>query len=347
MAIQTRMPERRIASLDGLRGIAILLVVTSHFGLGASGGMVGVTLFFVLSGFLITSLLLEERERHGSIDLRAFYGRRALRLLPALAFYLFGMALLVAALRLAMPIWDITWPPALYVANYSQILGMDLAAHRHTWSLAVEEHFYLVWPVLFGLGVTKRIRWLTAGVLALAIWRVSVGLWDPEWAYMGTDTNAYALGLGCLLAAANQRGLALRLPRWTAGTGVVVLIGLGLAPFTDLEALYRLGVWLPIVAAAVSALVILAALRHSPGFLSGRLLMWFGGVSYALYLWHAPLLLFPIFEGPVGNLIALMVSVLMATISWKLIEGPVSRSRLRQRLSHRSSAPPVSAGVTS
>jgi peptidoglycan/LPS O-acetylase OafA/YrhL len=346
MAIEIRMPERRIASLDGLRGIAILLVVTSHFGLGASGGMVGVTLFFVLSGFLITSLLLDERERHGSIDLRAFYGRRALRLLPALAFYLSGMALLVTALRLAMPIWEITWPPALYVANYSQILGMDLAAHRHTWSLAVEEHFYLIWPILVGLGVTTRIRWLAAGVFALAIWRVVAGLFDPEWAYLGTDTNAYALGIGCVLATAHQRGITLRLPKWSAGAGVVVLIGLGLAPFTDLETLYRLGIWLPLIAATVSALVILAALRHTPGFLSGRPLIWFGGISYALYLWHAPLLLFPAFNGPIGNLVAVMVSVLMATISWKLIEGPIARSRMRQNLRHRSSAPPVSAGVT-
>jgi peptidoglycan/LPS O-acetylase OafA/YrhL len=256
------------------------------------------------------------------------------------------MAVLVTVVGLAMPIWEITWPPALYLANYSQILGTDLAAHRHTWSLAVEEHFYLLWPVLVGFGVATRLRWLTAGVLALATWRVVAGLFDPEWAYMGTDTNAYALGIGCVLATAYRGGLTFKLPKWSAEAGLVVLIGLGLVPYTDLETLYRLGVWLPVIAAAVSACVISAALTHSPGFLSGRLLIWFGGISYALYLWHAPLLLFPMFEGPVGNLIAVMISVLMATISWKLIEGPVARSRLRRNLSHRSSAPPVSAGVS-
>jgi peptidoglycan/LPS O-acetylase OafA/YrhL len=308
--------------------------------------MVGVTLFFVLSGFLITNLLLDEREQHGSIDLKAFYGRRALRLLPALAFYLCGMAFLVTVFRLAMPIWDISWPPALYVANYGQVLGLDLGAHRHTWSLSVEEHFYLIWPLIVGFGLATRIRWLIVAVVALASWRVTVGLLiDPVWAYMGTDTNAYALGIGCVLAVITQRGYELRLPRWSAEAGLVLLVGLGSVPFSDLNALYGLGVWLPVLAALASALVISAALRYSPRILSARWLIWFGGVSYALYLWHAPIMLLPMFEGPVGNLIAVMVSLLMATISWKLIEGPVARSRLRRNLSHRPSTPPVSAGV--
>ena len=177
-AIVERMVLRRWPALDGIRGIAILLVVASHFGLGGTGGMVGVTLFFVLSGFLITYLLLDEREQTGRIDLKSFYGRRALRLLPALGFYLVGMAMLIWLLRLAIPIWDTTWPTALYLANYVQVLGGDLFANRHTWSLAVEEHFYLIWPLLVILGVTKKVKMLAVAVRVARL--LATRRWQPK-----------------------------------------------------------------------------------------------------------------------------------------------------------------------
>jgi peptidoglycan/LPS O-acetylase OafA/YrhL len=330
------MALRRWPALDGIRGIAILLVVASHFGLGGTGGMVGVTLFFVLSGFLITYLLLDEREQTGGIDLRAFYGRRALRLLPALAFYMVGMAMLIWLFRLAIPIWDTTWPTALYLANYVQVLGVDLAAHRHTWSLAVEEHFYLVWPLLVVLGAANRVRLLAVAVGCLAIWRLVVGTLDPVWAYMGTDTNAYALGAGCLLAVLRHQELRVRLPRRSAEVGIGALVLLSVVPFTDLEHLYLMGVWLPVLGALVSSVLIWASIDHNPALLGGKTLVWLGGISYALYLWHAPILLLPVFDGPVGTVAALGVSIGLATLSWKLIEGPISRSRLRQRLSSRN-----------
>ena len=142
MADQTSL-QRRWGSLDGIRGLAIILVVIAHAfpETFAGGGAPGVSLFFVLSGFLITSLLLGEIETSGRIDLKKFFGRRALRLAPALIVYLS-----VAAIAEG---WSSVWPSLLYLGNYAQIAGSDVGVNVHTWSLAVEEHFYLLWPVLF------------------------------------------------------------------------------------------------------------------------------------------------------------------------------------------------------
>ena len=149
---------------------------------------------------------------------------------------------------------------------------------------------------------------------------------------MATDTNAYALGVGCLLATMRHRGVTFLLPRRTAEIGVGSLILFSLVPYTDLGHLYSIGVSLPVISAAVSGLVIWASLAQAPGFLSGRVLVWFGGISYALYLWHAPLLLFPMFTGAWGNVAALAISIGVASLSWHLIERPISGSRLRRRL---------------
>ena len=167
------MSVRRWPALDGLRGFAILFVLAADSAIVNVyvAGQIGVTLFFVLSGFLITYLLLDEVDDTGGVDLKAFYGRRALRLLPALLVYLVGIALLMSILGLGLPIWDMTWPPAVYMANYVQILGQDLYAHRHLWSLAVEEHFYLVWPVLVWLGATRRLKILGLVLVGLVAWR--------------------------------------------------------------------------------------------------------------------------------------------------------------------------------
>lgn len=323
----------RWPALDGLRGVAIVLVVVAHARIVpvATGGMVGVTLFFVLSGFLITHLLIAENEKHGSIDLKSFYARRALRLFPALVIYLVLISLLMSMMALAVPIWESAWPPALYVANYVQILGMDIFAHRHTWSLAVEEHFYLVWPLLVSLGVTKRVRLLAGVVLLLVAWRLGVGLVDRHWAYFGTDTNAYALGLGCLLAAWRGGRPAPAAPR-VALYSVAGLVLLGVFPHTSAAQLYEMGVWLPVVAAALSVFAVWGTVDGDPHFLNLTWLRWLGVISYPLYLWHAPLLQFPQFGGSMSSrLLAITVAIAVASLSWTLIERPVLRSRLRQR----------------
>jgi peptidoglycan/LPS O-acetylase OafA/YrhL len=290
-------------------------------------------LFFVLSGFLITYLLLDEVADSGGVDLKAFYARRALRLLPALLVYLVGIAFLMSVLGLGLPIWDMTWPPALYLANYVQILGQDLYAHRHLWSLAVEEHFYLVWPVLVWLGATRRLRILGLVLVGLVVWRLGIGSIDPIWAYQSTDTNAYALGLGCLVAAAHHRGWRIQLHRRTAEAGVFLLVFLSLVPVRDLDHLYEVGVWLPPLAALVAAASVYAAVELSPVFLGASGLRWFGGISYALYLWHAPLLQIPALDAsPFTRLTAVGLAIGIAWMSWTWIESPILNSRWRQRL---------------
>ena len=199
MADQTSIQERW-RSLDGIRGLAIILVVISHAfpGTYAMGGPAGVSLFFVLSGFLITSLLLSENESNGRIDLKKFFGRRALRLGPALIVYLSFMVILQG--------WSATLPTLFYLGNYAQIAGGYVGANAHTWSLAVEEHFYLVWPLLFVfLSASKpkrRLVWVASATVLLLGWRFAVP--DGLWAYVGTDTNAYALALGCLVGSCQR-----------------------------------------------------------------------------------------------------------------------------------------------
>jgi peptidoglycan/LPS O-acetylase OafA/YrhL len=328
------MSVRRWPALDGLRGFAILFVLAAHSEIVNVyvAGQVGVTLFFVLSGFLITYLLLDEVDETGRVDLKAFYGRRALRLLPALLVYLIGIAILMSVLGYGHPIWDMTWPPAVYLANYVQILHQDLYAHRHLWSLAVEEHFYMVWPVLVWWGATRRLKILVMVLLGLVAWRLGMGAIDPIWAYQSTDTNAYALGLGCLVAAAHHRGWRIRLHRRTAEAGVILLVFLSLVPVRSLDHLYEIGVWLPPLAALVAAVCVYAAVELRPAFLGGRELRWFGGISYALYLWHAPLLQIPALAASrLTRLTAVGLAIGLAWVSWTWIESPILESKWRQR----------------
>jgi peptidoglycan/LPS O-acetylase OafA/YrhL len=331
------MPEmnKRIPALDGVRGLAIILVVISHAGIGAlaSGGRVGVTLFFVLSGYLITRLLLIEQAESGSIRIAAFYGRRALRLLPALVLYLVGIALLMWWLRLDVPVWRITWPPALYVANYAEIMGMDLFAHRHTWSLAVEEHFYLIWPVVVAAGATKRLRPLAVVVALLLVWRLVVASFNPYWAYRGSDTNAYALGFGCLLAVADMRRLLPRLPRSVPAIATASLLLLGTVPVESAGQPYLPAVWLPPLAAALAVVLIAGAVQHDFGLLRSDVLRWFGLISYSLYLWHAPLMQLPgLGDSALGRLVSAAVAVVLAWGSWVFVERRFVASRWREAL---------------
>lgn len=333
------MAGERWLALDGLRGVAILLVVAAHGHVLSAdvGGMVGVTLFFVLSGFLITNLLIQELDNTGRIDLKGFYGRRALRLLPALVVYLGGISIVMTLLRLDVPVLETVWPPLLYVANYVQILGTDLVAHRHTWSLAVEEHFYLLWPILVGLGATKKLRLLGFVVVMLIGWRFAVYSFSENvlWGYNGTDTNAYALGMGAMLAAVRSRSGLPQPHRAVTSISVAGLVLLSLVQVNSAADLYRVSVWVPVLTAAVAVVAVWASVAsREPGFLTARTLRWFGLISYSLYLWHAPILRFPaLAETRLTRLAGVFLGVVVAWLSWKVVEGPIARSRFRQRLS--------------
>ncbi len=235
-----------IPSLDGLRAVSIALVFLSHVGFGhvVPGGF-GVTIFFFLSGYLITTLMTREWDQHGSIAMRAFYLRRIVRLSPPILFVLLVSALLVWAgwAEGRLDIRTISSQIFFYY-NYFSLYAPDPATVNGLgilWSLAVEEHFYLIWPTLFILLVNTRfeIRYLLVLLMAVVVWRAIrvFGLGTDEWTiYISTDTRLDSLLYGCLLAMLTWRGHADRLfgPSlpvrlvWLGGAVVALLVCLSI-----------------------------------------------------------------------------------------------------------------------
>lgn len=323
----TREGLRYQPALDGLRAVAVLAVLLYHGQVSwLPGGFLGVDLFFVLSGFLITSLLLAEHARRGTIDLARFWGRRARRLLPALFLVLFAVCVYSALLArpsqrpslrmdaLSTLAYGANWRFALtqqsYFAQYE-----DPSPLRHMWSLGIEEQYYLVFPVLLlvWLSLTSgRRQLLRVGLLlgavgsALLMLVLFVPGTDPSRVYHGTDTRAQALLVGAFVAAwaADHpvRGVArsylrvgrseVPLPGWAA-LGVLGLVGfavLAVAAHGESPWLYRGGF---LLAAVVCAALIAGATRAGPRNALVRALSWeplraVGVISYGLYLWHWP-----------------------------------------------------------
>jgi peptidoglycan/LPS O-acetylase OafA/YrhL len=341
-----------LPALDGLRGVAILGVLLFHAG-HLGGGFLGVDLFFALSGYLITDLLLREIRVSGTVSLTAFWGRRVRRLLPALMTVLIGATLLTWALGDAdlrrSALSDGPWVQANLVnwhllgesAGYWDGLGAG-RVFGHLWSIAVEEQFYLVWPVVLLL-VARRPRrvetwvvWIAVAVsvASLVLLLVLVDPADTTRVYTGTDTRAFSLMLGALVATPPvRRGLEQLVGR-RAGVVLVLLVAVlaGLWWTADGEAspwLYQGGLF---AHSLVAALVVVLCVR-APGSLPARALGWrplraLGLVSYSLYLWHWPVfLLLP--EQRLGltgwshTLVVCAISVLLATLTTVLVENPV------------------------
>lgn len=352
-------PPARIDALDGLRGLAVLLVLLGHSqvpflgGGGATAGAAGVTVFFVLSGFLITGLLLAERDRRGTVSLRAFWARRALRLLPALVVFLAGTGVLVVATG------NVTWgadlrnslPVLLYVADFAS-LHHPIAYLDHTWSLAVEEQFYLVWPLVLLLGarlVRARALWLPLLALTAAglWWRLRMGAapgaaWETSRRF---DTNLWPLALGGLLAVVCR--LRTRPAVVVAGRVTLPVAAVGLVGLPELVRLAGYPTWVDTVhgqglSAATAALLVLAAVDRSrardrarPDWMSAPVLRWFGRRSYAIYLWHYPVLWadpFGVIDRlgrPWGLLVLCAVALVPAEASWWLVERPAMSLKAR------------------
>ena len=361
-----------VPALDGIRAVAVLVVMSYHGGvLFASGGFYGVDTFFTLSGFLITSLLLTEWKQSGAIRLTAFWVRRARRLLPALLLMLLGVGLYNA---LAVPPGtypDLGWDgisTLLYGANWHFLVaGSNYFAQTgptsplaHTWSLAVEEQFYLIWPLIV-LGILKlwRSTWgflivCSAGALASAA-EMAV-LFSPgaiDRLYYGTDSHAQSLLVGATLAVAlsmwaqrRRRAGAERSPDGpvhrrhdlaTMALGFGGVIG-SVVLWTKVSAndalTYRGGFML----AALATSAVLLSVTLSPHSLIARGLAWaplryVGRVSYGMYVWHFPLFIFldrsrtgltvyPLFVARVAMTLA------VATLSYHLLENPVRRGTL-------------------
>ncbi|GAA5137206.1 hypothetical protein GCM10023339_77200 [Alloalcanivorax gelatiniphagus] len=317
-------------ALDGLRGVAITFVMLAHTQVGAvhAAGTVGVTVFFTLSGFLITSLLLQDLDDHGTVRLGRFFNRRARRLAPALFVFLAAMAVLGAASRspVVPDARDIVGS-LLYVGNYTGAMAGRDTAILHTWSLAVEEQFYLAWPVaLLALARVSRGRWLVPVLCALILASVvgRFAAWDGGRGILrvtyGTDMRVDALLVGCLVAVhLHQRGPA----RQRSGATGAALLGLAAMAFVGVrwEAL--------VVTALVPLLTGLALLQLAGGgasILSATPLGLLGRRSYGIYLWHYPIFALASAAPPEQRVvawpIAVCVTAAIAHLSWRCIEEP-------------------------
>ena len=366
-------PARRahLAPLDGLRGLAVAAVLLFHAG-RLRGGFLGVDLFFVLSGFLITGLLLDEIGRHGRIRPVAFWGRRTRRLLPALL--VMGVAGLLLAhafgtpTQLAFALDDAPWAAAQAV-NWHFIAeqvgywnASDTRLYSHLWSIAVEWQFYVVWPLLVALAGRGRAgQWRVAG-LAVAGAVVSLVLMlhlgqtvDTTRAYEGTDTRAFALLLGAAAATAPVSSLTGRLPRAVSDTlSALLLCGLvaswALTDGQHAPGLFRGGMFLHSLGAAVLVATLAAAPRGRTGRLvGGTAPVRLGELSYSLYLWHWPVyLLLPAsvlgFGGWVRTAMLIGLSLTAAALSNRLVEDPV-RFRARWATGRRGVAALAVAAV--
>lgn len=318
-------------ALDGLRGLAILLVVVAHAGIGLEpvGGQVGVTLFFVLSGFLITSILIVEKQQSGTIVLRRFYGRRARRLLPALCFFLVVSGLIFTLIVDDFAFWASTWPGLFYVSNYAQVFDVDVFANTHLWSLSVEEHFYAFWPLIL---LTRKEIPSSSGLFSLAVvmiaLRLGIGAFNPNWAYHGTLTNSYALLIGCAIAVAPDRMSGLRVPRWIPSVGIGVLVLLSIWPAKGQDELLATGVWLPVLAAIVSGVMLIALLDGRSFLFEMGWLRYMGRISYGWYLWHAPFLFIAVLNNTAEKRLASVVGTFgVAAFSWHVVEKRFLRYR--------------------
>ncbi|MFF0587100.1 acyltransferase family protein [Streptomyces sp. NPDC003781] len=344
-------PRRHVAPLDGLRGLAVLGVLFFHAG-HFDGGFLGVDLFFVLSGFLITGLLLAEaRARDGRIDLIAFWGRRARRLLPALAVVLAGTLLLVWALGppnlLRYALDDGPWVTA-NLANWHFVADRvgywDSAGTRvfsHLWSIAVEEQFYVVWPLVLcavarGRGAGGRVAAAAAAGAAasLILMVVLTTPADTTRVYEGTDTRAFSLLLGALAATEPATRLVARAGEraagwWSLALGVAIGAYWVAADGQDSPSLFRGGLFLHALAAALLIAFLARAPRTPAGrFLAAAPLRRLGLVSYSLYLWHWPVYLLLDEErlglsGADRTAVLIAVSVALGWLSKVLVEDPV------------------------
>jgi len=346
-------PGARIRGLDGLRAFSIAFVLVGHLTgtqnfrlpavVAATLGRVplaamGVRIFFVISGFLITSLLIEEERRTGSVSLGRFYFRRTLRIFPPFYVYIAAMMVLEAMGRISLRPGDLLHA-ATYTTNYHHDRAWYLG---HTWSLAVEEQFYLLWPFLYRVARHRRVTLLVSYIIAAPIWRfATLCLLPAQRVGIGESffTTADSIAIGCLLALVRPILLEHRLYRRIIDSSAYLLIVPALLGIGSLERYAKLDVVFCMSAQNVLIAVFVERVtRSSRGVVSSvlntRAVALVGVWSYSIYLWQQLVLnrkvqdsIFTAFP------LNLILAFVLAATSYYLVERPALR--LRQRLETR------------
>ena len=336
----------RILQIQGLRALAALLVTIFHARL-VPGGFIGVDIFYVISGYLITGLILREIEQTGSLDLNAFYQRRIKRLLPTSVFVLFitaivGMFVLPAITRDALG-RDL-FAAAAYISNYLfawwqndyQNLNATPSPFIHYWSLAVEEQFYVVWPILLLLLARYGRRAIFWGISITTVLSLLLSVYQtqtsPIWAFYSLPTRAWELGVGALLLFVPEKVWRNRFMPWLG------VIGIAIATFNFDEntAFPGINAVLPVFATALLIGSISIWPRAFNDLSNNRISQWLGSISYPLYLWHWPALVLP--SSALGRplrirerLFCILLTVVLAHLTSKFIEQPLRHKKIEGR----------------
>lgn len=342
--------------IQGLRALAVLAVIADHLAGYPSGGFLGVDIFFVISGFIITSLLLRQHEQNGRLSFADFYRRRVKRILPVSTLVLVvtvGISFLIfragrAHAILSDGLWSFffagNWRFAITGTDYWAADG-TISPLQHYWSLGVEEQYYFVWPLVIALTLTLAARvglnkvsseFVLMAVLAIAVlasffWAVNETSRDASWAYFSTASRAWELGMGALIAVSSKA--LRRLPNivrpvlaWVGLVGILVSI-FTMTPESEVPA--------PGVAWAVvaTALVIAAGTGGERRFLlplTNPVSGYLGDISFSLYLWHFPVIILgkALFdaEGPAFFIMAILATVVLSVLSYTFVEDPIRRS---------------------
>lgn len=342
-----KAPSTWRPDIQGLRALAVGLVLVAHAGVPlVEGGYIGVDVFFVISGFLITQLLLREVERSGTVSISQFYVRRARRILPAATVVTVAIVLYatftLSLERLHQTTADAAWSSIFFANWHLALSGTDYfsveapSLFQHYWSLAVEEQFYIIWPLLVLFVVprfSKRGFAITAGVVFVA--SLAYSLWAtgerPEAAYFDTAARAFELAGGALLACVLTSPLASRWRHAAATVGILILAYATwqfdeFTPFPGWHALF------PVVGTAL----LLAA---GPNTWTGRILQWtpvryVGDISFSLYLWHWPVALAIEALVPASTSflltapIIIAISVALASLTYHVVEQPFQKKRV-------------------
>ena len=350
----------RITQIQGLRAVAAILVTVFHARL-VPGGFIGVDIFYVISGYLITGLILREIEKTGTLDLRSFYQRRIKRLLPTSVFVLFVTAIFA---------W-ILFPPitrdalgrdlfaaAAYISNYLfawwqndyQNLNATPSPFIHYWSLAVEEQFYLVWPlfILFLARYGKKVIFAGIAITTLLSLLFSIYLTQvaPIWAFYSLPTRAWELGFGALLLFLPETKKKIRILPWLGFFGIAI----SSFNFNENTAFPGKNALVPVLA----TVFLMASIKYWPPLFNdlanSRLSQWLGAISYPLYLWHWPALVLP--SSAMGRplrfyerFLCILLTIVLAHYTSKYVEEPLRHENFAPRTIYKGAAITTAASL--